>query len=539
MEDNNRQLNEEEYLEFIKQWKLENKEDLLKGNVRKVFLECLPKWEKGGKSKEGSINWIESVEKHCKIYFMYDNNEGYLEIIGYSYKEQLKITFQYNDKTLTMGIGNIKRCQLGRLFGIMSREYLYDKGDIVKGIYSDILIMERIIVKSNYKYKVKGYKYKCLTCEDMDEIPQRDILRNIGCKICCPSPTKVVKEINSVYATNYELVEYFKNKEDSWKYSKGTHEKVWFKCPDCGYEKKVPIYTFIAQGISCPKCGDGNSLPQKTMFNVLSQLNIEFETEYSPKWCKYLLNGKWRQGYYDFYFKLNSKEYIIEVDGGWHKKDNSISGQTAKESKFIDYKKDRLADEHGIEVIRIDCDSNIHDSFNYIKKSILNNISINNLFNIDIINWKEVLRFTLSSRVKEACDLWNSGINSTTEIGKVMKMTRTTICTYLKIGAKLNLTNYDENISRLNNNKKQAERNKLNKSIKIISIETGIIFDSITECETQSLKIFEIQMQNSAITKVCKGNQAYHHGYHFRYIKDLTEKQIKEIQENAKLNQGI
>ena len=50
---------------------------------------------------------------------------------------------------------------------------------------------------------------------------------------------------------------------------------------------------------------------------------------------------------------VNSTKYIIEMDGGFHYKDNNMNGITFKQSKEIDNQKDKLAADRGINVIRV------------------------------------------------------------------------------------------------------------------------------------------------------------------------------------------
>lgn len=53
--------------------------------MRKVFLENLPRWEKGeGKGKIGTINWSKSIGS--KVRFVYEDIEGEVEIVGYDGK---------------------------------------------------------------------------------------------------------------------------------------------------------------------------------------------------------------------------------------------------------------------------------------------------------------------------------------------------------------------------------------------------------------------------------------------------------------------
>ena len=99
-------------------------------------------------------------------------------------------------------------------------------------------------------------------------------------------------------------------------------KKVWIKCQECGNEKLIAFNNFINRGISCSKCGDGISFPNKICFNMLQQLNIDFISEYNPDWIK--------PKRYDFYFELNNEKYILEMDGGFHTQDNTLSGQTKK-----------------------------------------------------------------------------------------------------------------------------------------------------------------------------------------------------------------
>ena len=98
------------------------------------------------------------------------------------------------------------------------------------------------------------------------------------------------------------------NKEDAYKYTKCSNKKVYVKCPDCGSIKKdkVRINDLYRYGFSCKKCGDNISYPNKFMYNILDQLNIDFIPEYSPEWL-----GRKR---FDFY--IPSLSLIIEMDGG-------------------------------------------------------------------------------------------------------------------------------------------------------------------------------------------------------------------------------
>lgn len=55
---------------------------------------------------------------------------------------------------------------------------------------------------------------------------------------------------------------------------------------------------------------------------------------------------------------------------------------------------------------------------------------------------KKCDEFSYSSNIKIACDYWNNDIKNTKEIGKLMKLHRSTIYKYLKKGVKLGWCDY-------------------------------------------------------------------------------------------------
>jgi hypothetical protein len=117
-----------------------------------------------------------------------------------------------------------------------------------------------------------------------------------------------------------------------------------------------------------------------------------------------------------------------------------------------------------------------------------------------------------------------------------MKLCKGTVVTYLKKGYELKLTDYNSVISIKNNYKNNGRRIKTINSKSIISIDKGIIFESSVECSNISENIFGIKLTQGGITRIARGERQYYKGYQFKFISDLTEDQIKQIQENAKLN---
>jgi hypothetical protein len=304
---------------------------------------------------------------------------------------------------------------------------------IFKDDYKDLTIISRqykCIHDRNRKY----YTYKCNKCGYITDAIESAILNNKNkCACCCNKVTLV--GFNDITTTVPWMISFFQGGiEEAKLYTKYSNKKVYPICPDCGRIKTKPMTIhsiYENHSIGC-SCNDGKSYPEKFIFKLLELLNIEFVCEYSPKWIS--------PKRYDFYFKLNNKEYIIEADGGWHKHYNNLSGQTQEESKLIDEYKDKLANEHNIEVIRIDCE---YSDSKYIKDNIINS-KLNILFDLNNINWLECNAFALSNRAKFACEIRkNNPTISAGEIAKIMNMSVLPIRNYLKTGNELNWCEYD------------------------------------------------------------------------------------------------
>ena len=89
--------------------------------IRKVFLDNLPRWKKGeGNGKIGTINWKNSVG--YKVNFIYDDTEGYLEIINYEKGGYLYV--KYLDKPIIkIKCVNLNKCQLGKVLGKYTSDF--------------------------------------------------------------------------------------------------------------------------------------------------------------------------------------------------------------------------------------------------------------------------------------------------------------------------------------------------------------------------------------------------------------------------------
>jgi len=332
-------------------------------------------------------------------------------------------------------------------------------------------------------FNKKGYWFKCLEHPEHGS-EQKSILHftrgdggNLSCSKC-----------NCISITHPNLVSYFVNKEDTIKYSIGTHTNVSMKCPNCGYEKDMKIHNLMNRGFSCPKCGDKISYPEKFMFNVLEQLGIEFQpqlTKTTFKWCK--------EYKYDFY--IPSINGIIETHGIQHYEEKAAWGGLIKVHDN-DKCKEKVANEHGIiNYIILDC--RISD-MEWIKNSIINsNLPQILKFKENDIDWLMCHEYACSSLVKTSSDLWNVGMRNTSKIANLLKVGKGTIANYLKQGFILGWSDYNsEDAMKMNYNSLQERM-----SVKVVCLTTGEIFNS----QTDGAKKYNIT--KSGISQCCNNKQ--------------------------------
>ena len=315
-----------------------------------------------------------------------------------------------------------------------------------------------------------------------------------------------------IYVTNPEMIKYFVNIEDTYKYSYGSHKKVLCKCPICGFEKEIRISSLYKYGFSCPRCSDGISYPEKFMINLLKQLNIKFIWQYSKtnkEWC-----NKYR---YDFYFEKDGQEYMIETNGEQHYKDGKGKWGSLKEIQQNDKNKFKLAINNGIKpknYIVIDCRKS---ELEWIKNNILNS-RLNEIFNLSSVNWNNIGEKSEKSLVKEVCDSWNNKKEeeTVTDLQNIFGIWRTNLIKYLKRGTLLGWCIYNPKEEYIKGVRKE---NKNGKQVEIFKDGQSLgIFPSCHELERQSEKLFGIKLLYKNISSVCNGTRKSYKGYTFRYI---------------------
>ena len=400
--------------------------------MRKVFTDELP-------HKGIQVNWIKSVG--YEVSGVYDTINFKIKIIEYYIKNKHPyLMIEYKNKPYPIAVSHFSKCNLGKIFPKQETIYKYNINSIVSTKIGKIKILKQF----KNKWKNKSYVYCCCVCGNIDKISASNLAEGKGCNVC--SGKKVKIGYNDMWTTNPELAKLLADPEDGYKYTQNSHKYVDWKCPNCGNViKNKRIEDINKRRLSCPKCSDKIPYTEKFVFNVLQQLlqsNFVYQLSKTTfKWCdKYL---------YDFYFKINNEEYILETHGLQHYEE-SPRGRSLKEEQENDKIKKELAIKNGIKpdnYIVIDCR---YSELKWIKEHILKS-RLNELFGLSKIDWLDCHKYACSSLVKKVCDLWNNCINSITEISKIIKLSQNTVIKYLKQGKLLNWCEYSPKNNKINN----------------------------------------------------------------------------------------
>jgi hypothetical protein len=267
------------------------------------------------------------------------------------------------------------------------------------------------------------------------------------CKSCVGIWTNGGHKVNNdncLWATHPEIAKLLKYPDSGYELSYGSDKKEVFICDKCGHEQSKSVWSVVNFGLTCSRCADGYSYPEKFLISLLSDLNLEFETQKVFKWSKNVthenkkLSGKKR---YDF-FLPEPFNMIIEVHGMQHYEEGFYAeeSKSLEEEQLNDKIKMNLAIENNISnYIVIDCR---YSNIEWMKDHILNS-KLSTLFDLSNVDWNKCNEFTLTSMIKLACDLWEVGIKSTLEISKITKLARNTVTKYLKLGVEMGICDYE------------------------------------------------------------------------------------------------
>lgn len=479
-----------------------------KEKIRKVFLDDLPR-------KGSRIDWKNSIG--YKVPFIYDDIKGEVEIVDYIGENCLKI--YYNTRYVIIKTNNFKKCNLGEILYKKTNKFIFEIGQVFKDDKRDLTIIDREYIKDKNGRSRKWYKYKCnlKKCGYVNWIEESHIKEGKGCT-CCANQVAVLG-INTIWDTDRWLVNLGVSEKDAKRYTPQSHKKITVKCPYCGSKKQNIISSIYRyKSISCT-CGDGFSYPEKLMYNILKQLNIELKTQYSPKYLK-PKNKKGFRKRSDFY--LPGYNLIVETDGKLGHRGgivHSKSDYSIEECIEIDKWKEEQHKLHGVETIRINC---FESDMEYIKNNILTS-KLSNYFDFSEVDWNKCDEYAWKSNLKyEICNYWKNkkDVETVKSLSIKFELSASTISEYLKKGTKHGWCEYDPKEEMRKNSSKNGKSNS-----KKVEIFSGIgeslgVFTSIRELSKQSEELFGVKLWQGNISSVCMGKRKQHKGFTFKFLEN-------------------
>ena len=336
-------------------------------------------------------------------------------------------------------------------------------------------VFPQIKILEEYKARKLKALHQCAICNNIWSVKPDQLLQGKGCPVCSGRSVGPAPEYkNSIWASEYkDFFSKYLTQDQMQQFTPHSGKKIKITCPDCGNVKEIIISDMCNRGFSC-MCQDGQSYPNKFVFNVLSQLNIDIISEYSPKWAK--------DKRYDIY--VREYNIIIENHGLQHYKECQF-GRTLEEEQRNDKYKYNVAIDNGIdEYITLDCR---RSDMNWIKNSIMTS-PLPKIFNFDEsnIDWIGAAKYATSNLKKYAADLFNSGYNIN-QIANILCKDSTSIRNWLKDTARIGWCDY----------KSQDLRDP------VYCVELNMCFDSMTSAH----KLTGIRL--NSISNCCKGQQEY------------------------------
>ncbi len=387
--------------------------------------------------------------------------------------------------------------------------------------------------KRNKDGKIINASWKCqCVCGTIRTKTTRQLkvnpVRGCGCFHGFKNPPKHIPKSTIVDEAPW-MLPLFVDKEYPLTHSLHSNKKTLVKCPTCGIIKEMSADTLYQRGhVTCGICTDGISLPNKIMRYILIHLdNIDdLKFEYYPKWAE--------RKAYDNYFKYNDKEYIVEMDGGFHYLKNRFNGgRPLEETLKSDKIKDKLAQKHDIELIRIDCKES---NFEYIKTNIIQS-KLNEIFDLSVIDWAECAKFSSESIVIKVWNYYKEHSNENPtllDIGNVFNLSTNTVMRYLKRGndcGYLFYKNYSKNRPKKEKKPIKNNSNTLHtNSIKVIVYDPfmNIIgeYKSLNYAVIEINKIynldFNVQGIYSARNRYKGNNMVKYKKYYFKFMGEET-----------------
>jgi hypothetical protein len=315
---------------------------------------------------------------------------------------------------------------------------------------------------------------------------------------------RVLVGYNDLWTTHSEIASLLQNPQDGYEHTYGSKYKTYFICQCCGNIIFKSIKEVYSRGLGCQRCGDTISYPNKFMRALLSQLDVQnIKHEYSPSWL-YPYS-------YDNYFEINGYKILLEADGGIGH-GNKVFGSNEVDTDGLerDRIKDKLAQEHEMHVVRIDCNYKDYNKYKYIKQNILSS-RFANIVDLSCVDWDKCHAEALSSLVYKCAEMYNKGF-CVGDIVRQLGYDNGTVSSWLKQAAQIGLCTYNKEESR------KRGRKLLHRAVNQYS-KDGFFIGTYESLTTASLAT---SINSTAISNCCKKKKYFHTagGFCWFYVDD-------------------
>lgn len=467
----------------------------------KVFLDDLKRYENG--LHKGKINWKNNIGEIVKCIY---NDEIYsIKIIGYEEFKRQILTIEYEKRIDYIHTGHFCDCKFGKILMKITNEFKVEVGATFndKNGKRNITIMDKCTEMDNVN--IKSYKYKCNICGFVGIIDEYSLInRDRGCS-CCASKV-IISGVNDLLTKRPDLEKYIVDADIARNLAYTSGKKIKTICPFCKYERMIAVRDMVKHNFNCPRCSDNITIPEKFFIDILIQLGVEFKTQYNPTWSK----GR----RYDFY--IPSLNMLVETHGLQHYEETS-RGRTLSEEQENDVLKYNMAINNNIEhYIVIDCR---YSELDWMKNNIIKS-NLNNFFDLSKINFEHSFKFSITNNIRvQVKEKWNNKDELTTSetISNELSIDKHTVIRYLKFWNSLGMCDYDP---KEESKKGRSKSGKLNgRKIEIFRNELSLgVFESATELERVSMKLFGVKLDDGSIGKVAKGLRKEYKGFTFKYV---------------------
>lgn len=351
--------------------------------------------------------------------------------------------------------------------------------DFVQKVYD--IYGDKYEVVSTYTRSCDPVSLKCKECKTVFSRIANNVTsrKTVCCPVCDSKKVSniIIKGVNDLWTTRPDIAKLLKNPEDGYNIRETSGREYDFKCPDCGRTLNKIVRNVSTYGLSCNFCGDHYSYPNRFMYNILNELDVNFEPEFTIKPYKYR---------YDFMFRKDGNKYLIEMDGAYGHGERDTKSRTVDEQIEIDQNKNRIALENGYILIRIDCKyiGDI-DKFFYVSNNILKS-ELSTLFDIsdDVLNRANELSH--KSVVSQFAEIWNGGITDYDYYYKKFRCDRHFIRDKLVLCSQLGLIKENEQeiyrITKIN----AGVKTSVTKGQPVMCNETGEVYHSIAHAQKET-----------------------------------------------------